>query len=147
MIFKKNKANYVALSPVNFLERTAKIFPSYTSIISETKRFTWGETFNRCNLFASSLIKKKIKIGDVVSILAPNTYAMYEAHFAIPMSGAIINTINIRLDAKTIYYIINHSKTKLIFVDSEFLPLLRSALKLFEECLASRTTLARRDRN
>ena len=130
MIFKKNKANHVPLSPINFLERTAKIFPSYTSIISETKKFTWHETFKRCNLFASSLIKKKIKIGDVVSILAPNTYAMYEAHFAIPMSGAIINTINIRLDSKTIYYIINHSKTKLIFVDSEFLPLLRSALKL-----------------
>ena len=95
MIFKKNKANHVPLSPINFLERTAKIFPNYTSIISETKKFTWYETFKRCNLFASSLIKKKIRIGDVVSILAPNTYAMYEAHFAIPMSGAIINTINI----------------------------------------------------
>ena len=60
MIFKKNKANHVPLSPINFLERTAKIFPSYTSIISETKKFTWHETFKRCNLFASSLIKKKM---------------------------------------------------------------------------------------
>ena len=81
-------------------------------------------------MFASSLIKNKIKAGDVVSIMAPNTYAMYEAHFAIPMAGAIINTINIRLDAKTISYIIKHSKTKLVFVDSEFLPIIRKAFKI-----------------
>ena len=106
MNLKKNKANFAPLTPIDFIKRTAKVFPNYTSLVSENKKFTWGETFKRCNLFASSLIKKKIKTGDVVSIMSPNTIAMYEAHFAIPMTGAIINTINIRLDAKTISYII-----------------------------------------
>jgi len=127
---KKNKANFSPLTPIDFLKRTAKIFPNYISIISENKKFTWGETLRRCNLFASSLKKKKIKTGDVVSIIAPNTSAMYEAHFAIPMIGAIINTINIRLDARTISYIIGHSSTKLIFVDTEFLPIVRKAFKI-----------------
>ena len=127
---KKNKANFDPLTPVDFLKRTAKIFPSYISIISENKKFTWGQTFKRCNLLATALTKYKIKTGDVVSIMAPNTSAMYEAHFGIPMTGAILNAINIRLDAKTISYIIGHSKTKIIFVDTEFLPIIREALKI-----------------
>ena len=127
---KKNKANFDPLTPVDFLKRTAKIFPSYISIISENKKFTWGQTFKRCNLLATALTKYKIKTGDVVSIMAPNTSAMYEAHFGIPMAGAILNAINIRLDAKTISYIIGHSKTKIIFVDTEFLPIIREALKI-----------------
>ena len=127
---KKNKANFDPLTPVDFLKRTAKIFPNYISIISENKKFTWGQTFKRCNLLAKALAKYKIKPGDVVSIMAPNTSAMYEAHFGIPMIGAILNAINIRLDAKTISYIIGHSKTKIIFVDTEFLPIIREALKI-----------------
>ena len=127
---KKNKANFDPLTPIDFLKRTAKIFPNYISIISENKKFTWGQTFKRCNLLAKALAKYKIKPGDVVSIMAPNTSAMYEAHFGIPMIGAILNAINIRLDAKTISYIIGHSKTKIIFVDTEFLPIIREALKL-----------------
>ena len=127
---KKNKANFDPLTPVDFLKRTAKIFPNYISIISENKKFTWGQTFKRCNLLATALTKHKIKTGDVVSIMAPNTSAMYEAHFGIPMAGAILNAINIRLDAKTISYIIGHSKTKIIFVDTEFLPIIREALKI-----------------
>ncbi len=127
---KKNKANFDPLTPIDFLKRTAKIFPNYISIISENKKFTWGQTFKRCNLLAKALAKYKIKPGDVVSIMAPNTSAMYEAHFGIPMIGAILNAINIRLDAKTISYIIGHSKTKIIFVDTEFLPIIREALKI-----------------
>ena len=127
---KKNKANFDPLTPVDFLKRTAKIFPNYISIISENKKFTWRQTFKRCNLLATALAKHKIKTGDVVSIMAPNTSAMYEAHFGIPMIGAILNAINIRLDAKTISYIIGHSKTKIIFVDTEFLPIIREALKI-----------------
>ena len=73
----KNKANFASLTPISFLERTASIFPNYTSIISENKKFTWKSTFARCKLFASSLQKKKIKIGDTVSIISPNTSAMY----------------------------------------------------------------------
>ena len=127
---KKNKANFEPLTPIDFLKRSAKVFPNYISVISENKKFTWGQTFKRCNLLASALAKYKIKTGDVVSIMAPNTSAMYEAHFGIPMIGAILNAINIRLDAKTISYIIGHSKTKIIFVDTEFLPIIREALKI-----------------
>ncbi len=130
MNLKKNRANYTPLTPIDFLKRTASIFPNYISLISRNKKFTWGKTYKRCRLLASSLIKRKIKNGDVVSIMAPNTTAMYEAHFGIPMSGAILNTINIRLDAKTISYIIGHSKTKIIFVDTEFLPIIREALSI-----------------
>ena len=127
---KKNKANFEPLTPIDFLKRSAKVFPNYISIISENKKFTWGQTFKRCNLLATALTKHKIKTGDVVSIMAPNTSAMYEAHFGIPMIGAILNTINIRLDPKTISYIIDHSKTKIIFVDTEFLPTIREAFKI-----------------
>ena len=127
---EKNKANYVPLSPVTFLKRTADIFPNYTSIISENNKFTWKNTFTRCKLFASSLKKRKIKKGDTVSIIAPNSSAMYEAHFAIPMIGAVINTINIRLDAKTVSFILTHSDSKIIFSDTEFLPIVKEALKI-----------------
>ena len=127
---EKNKANYVPLSPVTFLKRTADIFPNYTSIISENNKFTWESTFTRCKLFASSLKKRKIKKGDTVSIIAPNSSAMYEAHFAIPMIGAVINTINIRLDAKTVSFILTHSDSKIIFSDTEFLPIVKEALQI-----------------
>ena len=126
----KNKVNYYPLSPVSFLERTATIFPNYKSIITENRSFTWKETFTRCKFFASALKKINIKKGDTVSIIAPNTSAMYEAHFSIPMIGAVINTINIRLDPKTISLILNHSDSKLIFVDSEFLPAVKEAFKI-----------------
>ena len=127
---KKNKVNYFPLSPVSFLEKTAITFPNYTSIISESKKFTWKETFTRCKNFASSLKKRNIKKGDTVSIMAPNTSAMYEAHFSIPMIGAVINTVNIRLDPKTISLILDHSDSKIIFVDSEFLPTIKEAFEI-----------------
>jgi len=127
---KKNKANFAPLTPVSFLERAANVFPNYTAIITENKSFTWKNTFNRCKLFASALKRKKIKTGDTVSIIAPNTRAMYEAHFAIPMAGAVINAINIRLDPKTISYILTHSDSKLIFSDTEFLPVIKKAFKI-----------------
>ena len=127
---KKNKANFASLTPISFLERTATIFPTYTSIISENNKFTWKTTFVRSKLFASSLKKRKIKKGDTVSIIAPNTSAMYEAHFAIPMAGAVINTINIRQDPKTISYILKHSDSKIVFVDTEFLPVVKKSFKI-----------------
>jgi len=127
---EKNKANFASLTPISFLERASNIFPNYTSIISENNKFTWKTTFTRCRLFASALQKKNIKKGDTVSIMAPNTSAMYEAHFAIPMAGAVINTINIRLDPKTISHILNHSDSKLIFSDTEFLPVIKQAFKI-----------------
>ncbi len=125
----KNQANYSPLTPVSFLQRTASVFPDYISIISEQKTYTWQQTHERCLLFANALIKSGIKKGDTVSIIAPNTSAMYEAHFAIPMIGAVINTINTRLDPMSISYILDHSDSKLIFVDSECLPDVKQAFE------------------
>ncbi len=126
----KCQTNYRALTPVSFLQRTAQTFPHYTSIITETKSYSWKQTSERCKLFASSLLKQGIQKGDTVSIIAPNTTAMYEAHFGIPMIEAVINTINTRLDAQSISYILEHSDSKLILVDTEFLPVVKQAFKL-----------------
>ncbi len=124
----KRNVNFNPLSPVSFLERTAAIFPKYVSIINEKKKFSWDETHKRCRSFANSLRSIGIKKGDTVSIISPNTCAMYESHFAVPMIGAVLNTINIRQDPKTISYILKHSNSKLILVDTEFVPLLKKTL-------------------
>lgn len=113
--------NFIPLTPVNFLQRSAEIFPKYKSIISENETFTWEKTYMRCRLFSSALKKRGIKKGQVVSILCPNTKEMYEAHFSIPMSGAIINTINTRLHYKEIDYILSNSKSKLLIVHFDYL--------------------------
>ena len=126
---EKNQANYSLLTPISFLQRTSKIFPDYTSIITEQKTYTWQQTYQRCLLFANALISSGIQKGDTVSIIAPNTSAMYEAHFAIPMIGAVINTINTRLDPSSISYILDHSDSKLIFVDSECLSAVKQAFE------------------
>ena len=126
----KCEANYSALTPLSFLQRTACVFPDYTSIISGQTSYTWQQTFNRTKMFASALQEFGIDKGDNVSIIAPNTIAMYEAHFAIPMAGAVINTINTRLDAKSISYILVHSDSKLVLVDSEFVDVIDQAFKI-----------------
>ena len=105
----KNNANYVPLSPLSFLERTKDIFPNYEAIVYESRSYTWSEVYKRCVKFASALEKLGIKTGDTVSIMAFNTPEIFEAHYSIPMVGAVINAINTRLDPKTISYILNHS--------------------------------------
>ena len=117
----KQIKNFLPLTPINFLQRSAEVFPKYTSIISEDKIFTWEKTFERCRLFSSALKKRGVKKGQVVSILCPNTKEMYESHFSIPMSGAILNTINTRYHYKEIEYILDNSKTKLLIIHSDYL--------------------------
>ena len=113
---KKNHANYSPLTPIVFIEKAAKIFPDRYSIIHENKYFTWEQTFMRCKQLASSLSQKLAK-GNVVGFIASNTPELYEAHFAVPMAGMILNAINYRLDSKTIAYIIDHSDIKMLFVE------------------------------
>ena len=129
---KKNHANYSPLTPIVFIEKAAKIFPDRYSIIHENKYFTWEQTFMRCKQLASSLSKKLAK-GNVVGFIASNTPELYEAHFAVPMAGMILNAINYRLDPKTIAYIIDHSNIKMLFVDTEFLQLGKEAVSLSKE--------------
>ena len=127
---EKTQANYVALSPLSFLKRTANIFGSQIGVIYQDKKYSWSEVYSRSVRLASALHKKGIGIGDTVSIISPNTPAMLESHFAIPMCGAVINTINIRLDKKTVAYILKHSDCKLLLVDTQFAELAKEAMRL-----------------
>uniref|UniRef100_A0A7N0TTG8 4-coumarate--CoA ligase n=1 Tax=Kalanchoe fedtschenkoi TaxID=63787 RepID=A0A7N0TTG8_KALFE len=123
-------ANYVPLSPINFLKRAAAVYASRDSVIYEGLRFNWRQTYDRCLRLASSLCSLSIAKNDVVSVLAPNIPAMYEMHFAVPMAGAVLNTINTRLDASNVATILRHSEAKLFFVDYQFVSLARDALRL-----------------
>ena len=124
----KNKANYVPLTPLSFLERAKDIYPNYEAIVYEDRKYTWNEVYKRCLKFASALEKIGIKKGDTVSFLAFNTPEIFEAHYSVPMTGAILNTINIRLDAKTITYILEHSEAKVLVVDRQLHTEVKKAL-------------------
>lgn len=126
----KCDANYAALTPTTFLKRAAAFYSDRTSLIYEGTRFTWRQTYHRCSSLASSLVSLNIVKHDVVSVLAPNVPAMYEMHFAVPMAGAVLNTINTRLDAKNIASILKHSGAKVFFVDCQFVPVARDALRI-----------------
>ena len=127
---EKCLANYVALNPVSFLRRTAEVFPDRVSLVYEEKSYTWSETFERCKRLAFSLSLEGFQRGEVVGFLATNTPELYEAHFGVPMAGFVLNAINYRLDSKTIGYILKHSKTKILFVDTEFIETALNAIEL-----------------
>src|SRR5687767_3582896 len=97
----KNPANYAPLTPLSFLERTASVYPDLPSVIHGRQRYTWRETYARCRRLASALAKRGIGVGDTVAVMLPNIPAMYEAHFGVPMAGAVLNTLNTRLDARS----------------------------------------------
>ena len=127
---KKNPANFIPLSPLSFLHRTADVYGQHTSVIYENRTYTWSESRERCVRIASSLKSYGIKPGDTVSVLAFNTPEMFESHFSIPMAGAVLNTINIRLDAATIAYIFDDSNAKMLFVDRELFAVASEALSM-----------------
>lgn len=127
---EKNSANHVPLSPVSFLDRTADIYPERAALIYNDREYNWREIRTRCRAFASSLHKRGIGRNDTVSMLTFNTPEMFEAHFAVPMAGAVLNTINTRLDAGTIAYIIDHAESKMFIVDRELWPVVGAALEI-----------------
>ncbi len=127
----KNSANFVPLSPLSFISRVKDIYPNYDSLVYGNRSYTWLETYNRCTKFASALSKKGITKGSTVSIIAANTPELFEAHYSIPMTGGVINTINTRLDAETIAYILDHSDAKLLITDTQFSPTMKKALKIY----------------
>ncbi|KAA0046220.1 hypothetical protein IC582_021532 [Cucumis melo] len=128
---KPTPANSFPLTPIGFIQRAATIYGDSTSIIYNSTTYTWSETHRRCLQLASSISSFGIQRGHVVSVIAPNTPAMYELHFAVPMVGAILNTINLRLDTRTISILLRHSESKLIFVDQASCALIFEALALF----------------
>ena len=122
-------ANYVQLTPLSFLHRSATVFPLRLSVVYGDRRYTWQDTLQRCQKLASALGNVGIEKGDTVAVLAFNTPELFEAHFGVPFSGAVLNTINTRLDEDTISYILGHGKAKAIIVDAELLPVAISGLK------------------
>ena len=126
----KTPANYVPLSPLSFLARSAAVYPQLTSAVYEGRVFTWAQTFERCKRFASFLARRGIGRGDTVAAMLPNLPAMNEAHFAVPMAGAVLNALNIRLDAASIAFQLDHGGAKIILVDPEFVGVISEALKL-----------------
>ena len=115
----KNNANYVPLTPLTFIKRAKEIYPNYEAVIYEDRKYSWSEVYKRTVKFASALKKIGIGKGDTVSFLAFNTPEIFEGHYSVPMTGAVLNTINIRLDAKTIAYILEHSEAKVLVADRQ----------------------------
>lgn len=128
-------ANYVSLSPLSFLGRVARVYPDHPSVIHGGTRWTWRETAERCNRLASALAKRNIGPGDTVSVMAPNIPALYESHFGVPMTGAVLNALNIRLDAKTLAFILEHGEAKVLITDTEFSPVIKDALRICNQDL------------
>ena len=129
----KNDANFVPLTPISFLQRAKDIYPNYEAIVYEDRKYTWSEVYKRCIKFASALEKIRIQKGDTVSFLAFNTPEIFEAHYSVPMTGAVLNTINIRLDAKTIGYILEHSDAKVLVVDRQLHTEVKKALNAIKK--------------
>ncbi len=124
----KTPANFVALSPVSMLKRTAKVHPERPAVIHGSIRRTWGEVEDRCRRLASALAARGVRKGDSVAVLAPNIPEVLECHLAVPMIGAVLNANNTRLNAATIAYILDHGEAKVFIVDSEYADLAREAL-------------------
>src|SRR4029077_357816 len=128
----KTPANFVALTPLSFLARTAAVYPDQVSTVYDGRVFTWAETYARCRRFASWLSGKGIGNGDTVAAMLPNIPAMNELHFAVPMAGAVLHALNIRLDAPSIAFQLDHGAAKIILVDPEFCGVIAEAMTLMK---------------
>ena len=124
----KNPANYVPLSPLSFIQRTAAVYPDRTAVIYGTHQKSWAQTFERCRRLASALHAVGVGKGDTVAAMLPNVPAMFEAHFGVPATGAVLNTLNTRLDAETIAFMLRHGEAKVLLTDREFAGVVEKAL-------------------
>ena len=124
----RNAANYAPLSPLSFLSRTAAVYPQRTAVIYGELRRTWAETYARCRRLASALIRHGVGRGDTVAIMAPNIPEFVEAHFGVPMTGAVLNSLNIRLDAEGLRFMLAHGEAKVLLCDREFSAAIEAAL-------------------
>jgi len=128
----KNPANYQPLTPLSFLARSAAVYPEQLAIIHGAQRTTYAQFYARCRQLGSSLAKAGLRKGDSVSVLLANTPAMLECHYGVPMAGAVLNTLNTRLDAATIAFSLAHAEAKILIVDKEFSRLAKEALALMQ---------------
>ena len=126
----RNAANHAPLSPLSFIERAAEVHPTRLAIVHGALRQTWAETYTRCRRLASALQAHGIGKNDTVAVMLPNTPPMVEAHFGVPMAGAVLNALNTRLDPETVAFMLDHGEAKAVIVDVEFAPLMKKALAL-----------------
>ncbi len=124
----RNPANYAPLSPLSFLPRAAAVYPDRTAVVHGTERRSWAEAYERCRRLASALAQRGLGQGDTVAVMAPNTPPMWEAHHGVPMAGAVLNALNVRLDAAAIAFILQHGEAKVLITDTEFAPIIEAAL-------------------
>jgi fatty-acyl-CoA synthase len=133
-IFDQNlprlEANFAPISPLGFIERTAEVYPDRLAVVHGTLRQTWGQTYTRCRQLASALTRAGIGKNDTVAVMLPNTPPMVEAHFGVPMTGAVLNALNTRLDPEAIAFTLDHGEAKVVIVDPEFAGTLKKALAL-----------------
>ena len=125
----KRPANFVPLSPLSFLERSAMVYPDKTAVVHGPRRSTYANLHARCRRLAGALAGRGVGVGDTVSVMAPNVPELLEAHFGVPMCGAVLNALNYRLDADTIRFILGHAETKVLVTDREFSPVVARALE------------------
>jgi len=126
----KNAANFVPFTPLTFIERSATVYPQRLAVVHGAVRRTWSETYARCRRLASALAAVGVGNGDTVAVMLPNTPPMVEAHFGVPMTGAILNTLNTRLDAEALAFMLDHGEAKVLLVDREFAGVMKTALAL-----------------
>src|SRR5512135_3384993 len=124
----KNPANYAPLTPLSFIERAACVYPDRVSVVHGERRYTWRETYARARRLGSALASRGVGAGDTVAAMLANTPEMYEAHFGVPMTGAVLNTLNTRLDAEAIAFMLAHGGAKVVLVDREFSATIEAAL-------------------
>ncbi len=128
----RNNANFAPLTPLGLIQRSAMVYPDYPSVVHGDRRYTWAETYARCRRLASALIARGIGFGDTVAVMAANTPEIYESHFGVPMTGAVLNTLNTRLDAASLAFCLNHGGAKVLITDREFAPVIKPALEQVE---------------
>ena len=126
----RNAANFTPLSPLSFIERAAEVYPQRTAIVHGSLRRTWLQTYERCRRLASALRSAGIGKGATVAVMLPNTPPMVEAHFGVAMAGAVLNTLNTRLDPEAIAFMLEHGEASAVIVDPEFAPVMQKAIAL-----------------
>jgi fatty-acyl-CoA synthase len=138
---EKNAANFESLSPLSYIKRAASLYPDFKAVVHGDLSRSWADTYSRCQQIASALTSIGITKGDTVAVMLPNIPEMFEAHFAVPMSGAVLNAINTRLDAKTVAFILQHAEAKVLFTDKEFSQVVKEALSIVSKESPSQTIL------
>ena len=128
----RNSANHAPLTPLGFIERAAYVYPERTAVVHGARRYTWSQTYARSRRLASALARRGVGTGDTVAVMASNTPEMYECHFGVPMPGAVLNTLNTRLDAEAIGFMLNHGAAKVLITDREFSATIARALAQVE---------------